>query len=186
MPPSSEYNSRFKATAIALSDIELIFRHEFSQREIVLFTEALSDLSPDLIELAVKRIIRTRPRFRPTPGEIREAVAEELDDLERNNEHGMLAIADQRVESRRSEEDDRAARRACWNAEHPDDRLVPQWWVEQNPPPPRNSERYTEDPMRPMSEITRLLIVNRTMDLDRLPGTDAPQVRFWLQKMDQA
>ncbi len=177
---------RLKAIGVALSDLELIFQHEFSRREVVLFTEALKDLSLDLIELAVKRIIATRPRFRPTPGEIREAAREELDDLERTDEHRMLAIADLRAEASRAEEDDREAKRGRWNAEHPNDRVLPKWWIDQNPPTPRNSARYTDAPMRPMSEIARLLTMNRTTDSDRLPGTDDPRVQEWLQKMDQA
>ncbi len=158
--PIKLLESQPNATAIALADLQLIFRQEFSARETLLFVEALGDLPPDLIELAVKRIIKTRPRFRPTPGEIREAVSEELDDIERENEQQMLKIADRRAESCRSEDDARSAERARWNAEHPGESPLPQWWLERNPPSPRISERYIEDPMRPMSEITRLLIAN--------------------------
>lgn len=139
-----------------------------------LYAEALSDISVPLFEAAVKRIIRTRPRYFPTPGEIREAAFAQLDDDEREAESGFLTLADLRDESQRGDRELRETERARWNAEHPGESPLPQWWRERNPPSPRRSLQHPDEPMRPLRELFTF----------PLPDEDHPEVHEWLRRMD--
>jgi hypothetical protein len=177
-PPSSEnsWKTRLKALAVCLDDLAEIFQSKLSPRQIQLYAEALSDISVPLLDAAVKRIIRTRPRYFPTPGEIREAVSAQLEDDEREAENGLLALADLREENEREGRELREAERARWNAEHPGESPLPQSWREQHPILPRRSPRYFDEPMRPLRELITY----------RLPDVDHPDVQEWLHKMGEA
>jgi hypothetical protein len=170
---SNSDNKRLRIITVGLNDLAEIFQCELSERKSILYMEALSDISLPLFETAVKRIIRSRPRYFPTPGEIREAVAAEIEDANHDAEAGRLALADQRDAVSRATERERAASRDAWNADHPDGPL-PQWWRERNPPPPRNSLRHLDEPLRPLRELITF----------PLPDANHPDVRKWMWLMD--
>lgn len=174
--PSSENSSRerLKAIAVGLDDLSAIFQSELSGRQMQLYAEALSDISVPLFEAAVKRIIRNRPRYFPTPGEIREAVVAQLEDDDRQAESDFLTLADLRDESQRGYRELREADRARWKADHPGESPLPQWWRERNPPAPRRSLQCPDEPMRPLRELLTF----------PLPDGDHPAVKKWLRKMD--
>jgi hypothetical protein len=145
------------------------------------YFEALEDLPADLITLAVKRCLRIRERFMPTPGEIRAQVADELDQ--------RAAKAERAARDRRIEEEQRGMRAPrntgydALSAEEQaafDAKMDDYWRQMGGRPKPRGPRTacYLED--RPMRQIADV------MAGCRYPQPDEPVVRKVMPETEAA
>jgi hypothetical protein len=129
------------------------------------YFEALEDLPADLITLAVKRCLRMRERFMPTPGEIRAQVADELEQ--------RAAKAERAARDRRIEEEQRAIgapRDTGYDALSAEeqaafDAKMDDYWRQMGGRPKPRVPCYPEDrPMRPIAEVMAGLRLSQPED----------------------